>query len=136
MTNVSTSGAQAVPAYFLTALGEYGVKEVTGSGTNVRIAEYLRTCNVPPQGADETPWCSAFINWCMVHSGFRGTASAAARSWLTWGNKVHMPTMGTVTVLWRDDPKSGKGHVGFYVRREGQNVSQYPVNRILDLRGP
>jgi hypothetical protein len=54
-----------------------------------------------------------------------------------------------VTVLWRDDPKSGKGHVGFYVRREGQNVwllsgnqmnqvcvSQYPVNRILDLRGP
>ena len=149
MTNVNVSGVAAtVPAYFITALGEYGVKEIAGTGTNPRIAEYLKTCNVPPQGGDETPWCSAFVNWCMVRSGYRGTGSAAARSWLTWGSKVLVPQVGTVTVLWRDDPKSGKGHVGLYVRREDAQVwllsgnqmnqvciSPYPVNRILDFRG-
>jgi uncharacterized protein (TIGR02594 family) len=147
--NVSSVGAAQVPAYFMTALGEYGVKEIPGPAHAPRILEYLRTCSIGPQGGDETPWCSAFCNWCMVHSSYRGTASAAARSWLAWGTRVTVPYVGAVTVLSRHDPKNpNAGHVGFFVRREGTNVwllsgnqsnsvciEPYPIARILEFRG-
>lgn len=139
-----------VPIPFVVALGEYGVAEIIGSGTNPRINTYLRTTSLPAEGlTDETPWCSAFVNWAVTQSGARGTGSAAARSWLTWGKKVAVPQLGTIAVLWRDLPTSSKGHVAFFVRRDGANIwllggnqgnrveiSKYPAARVLDFRAP
>src|SRR4051812_16687744 len=39
-----------------------GVKE--GPPSNPRIAEYFETTVIRPQ-PDSTPWCSAFVNFCV-----------------------------------------------------------------------
>src|SRR5262245_20844734 len=66
------------------ALQEIGVKEYTGAADNPRIVEYLTstTLGSVERSNDETPWCSAFVNWCVAKSGYEGTDSAWAKSWL------------------------------------------------------
>lgn len=97
-----------------------GVAEVPGTPDNPRILEYQKTANM--QLDDETPWCSAFANWCVKQAGIAGTRKGNARSWRTWGQALDVPRVGAVVVFWRDDPNSAKGHVAFYVRNDGTNI--------------
>lgn len=87
-----------------------GVMESIGLADNPRIVEYHATTTLRATD-DEVPWCSSFVNWCMTQAGYKGTRSAAARSWLTWGVKIDTPVEGCIVVLTRP----GGGHVGFYV---------------------
>lgn len=135
-----------VPLWLLFALQEVGQQEIAGDKDNPRILEYLAACN----GAgthDETPWCSAFVNWCVTRAGTPGTGSAAARSWLQWGRSTPSPSVGAITVLWRDDPHGPHGHVALFVRKDlarvwllggnqGNTVSlaSYPIDRVIDYR--
>lgn len=109
------------------ALAERGVKETPGAGSNPRVLEYLRTTSLPEtmRSDDETPWCSAFVNWCVTRAGLKGTGSAAARSWLTWGQSLEVPRRGCVVVLSRD----GGGHVGFYLRTVGSSLHLFGGNQ-------
>ncbi len=102
------------------AQAERGTAEVPGPGSSARVLEYLRTTSLTAAMAadDETPWCSAFVNWCMGQAGIKGTGSAAARSWLSWGEPLTEPVRGCVTVLSRGDG----GHVGFYLRTVGSRI--------------
>ena len=72
---------------------------------------YLATTTIGSAGGDETAWCAAFVNWVMLCAGEPGTNSAAARSWLAWGNHLALPQVGAITVLTRP----GGNHVGMYV---------------------
>jgi len=129
------------------ALSERGEKEVPGSGNNPRIVEYLRSTDLDRGLAaqDATPWCSGFVNWCVEQSGFDGSNSASARSWLHWGKSVAEPRRGCITVFRRD----GGGHVAFYVRSEGAehlvlggnqsnqvSIAGYAKERLLGFRVP
>lgn len=129
------------------ALAEVGVKEFPGDGDNPRIVEYLQSTSLeaPSATQDETPWCSAFANWCVERSGYEGTDSAWARSWLTWGRAARRPRRGCIVVLSRDRG----GHVGFWVGETGTQVrllggnqgdevrvSGYPKKRVLGYRVP
>jgi uncharacterized protein (TIGR02594 family) len=99
-----------VPNWIPIARAEIGESEVQG-GENPRILEYLRSTDIgdPADLEDETPWCSAFVNWCMQKVGFRGTRSAWAQSWAQWGKEVD-PVIGCIVVFrW----SNGTGHVGF-----------------------
>jgi uncharacterized protein (TIGR02594 family) len=129
------------------AVSELGTAELPGNASNPRIIEYLQS--VQAFGGDETAWCSAFANWVMGKAGFSGSGKANARSWLDWGVKLDRPCYGAVTVLWRDDPRSWKGHVAFYVAdtsrgikllggNQGDKVSvaTYPNLRVLGYRWP
>ena len=98
---------------------EIGVKEVR-DGENPRILEY-HDCTDLNASEDEVPWCSAFMNWCQWHSGAEITRSAAARSWLKWGNPLDKPVEGCVTILSRP-PNPTSGHVAFFVRQQGDMV--------------
>jgi uncharacterized protein (TIGR02594 family) len=129
---------------------ELGVTEVPGPGDNPRIVEYLKstTLGSPDNRNDETPWCSAFLNWCMEQAGIKGTNSAWARSWLNWGRE---PTddewgEGVVVILERG---ANSGHVGFLddwddnrVRLLGGNQGDkvgyawFPDERVLGYRVP
>lgn len=102
------------PPWMAIAGAEVGVKEYPGNGENPRIVEYLRSTNLsaPDSARDETPWCSAFANWCVEKSGYEGTDSAWARSWLNWGAEIAKPRHGCIAVLQRD---INKGHVGFFL---------------------
>lgn len=108
--------AIACPIAFLIGLNELGVHETAGSGTTPRVGEYLATCkdlSKADRVLDETPWCSAFRNWCELTAGGVGTYSAGARSWLTWGKEVPSLTHALPgdTLVFRRD---GGHHVGFF----------------------
>lgn len=89
---------------------EHCVKEEPGPRNNMRIVEYHSTTTLRATD-DSVPWCSSFVNWCMRQAGYKGTNSAAARSWLLWGEKLILPRLGCLVVFKRG---SG-GHVGFFL---------------------
>ena len=107
------------------ARAEIGVKEVSGSGDNARVVQYLRSTTLPADLAteDETAWCSAFVNWVMEQAGYEGTDSAMARSWLNWGRKIDRPTRGCITVFERPEAGPTSGHVGFFMGSTADTVS-------------
>ena len=127
-----------------------GVEELPGAAHNPRILEYHRTTTLGHNMAskDETPWCSSFVNFCMVMSGFRGTNSASARSWLRWGRGLPQPALGCIVVLRRGNSPT-LGHVAFFTRSTRQHVSllggnqgnrvkvsRYKWSDVLGLRWP
>lgn len=109
-------------AWMPIALAEVGRHELPGRAQSPRIVQYLRstTLGSPLDGQDETPWCSAFANWCVERAGYEGTDSAAARSWLRWGVQLLRPRRGCVVVLSRGE---GAGHVGFWIDETRTQVS-------------
>lgn len=140
------------PAWYEIALAEKakGIREIRGRDHHPRILEYHRATTLAATD-DETSWCSSFVNWCFQQADFPGTNSAAARSWLNWGQPLTTPKPGCVVVLWRESPNSWKGHVGFYAGEQGNsilvlggnqsdgnteavNISPYPKSRLLGYR--
>ena len=100
---------------------------------------------------DEVSWCSSFVCAMFEWNELRipSTRSAAARSWLEWGNELSEPKRGAVVVFWRQSPDSWKGHVGFYIDEtadsilvlggnQGNKVSikRYSKSRLLGYRWP
>lgn len=142
------TGEHEVP-WLALARRELGQREVPGPESNPRIQEYLRA--VPLADArvvDETPWCSAFVNWCCREAGVLRSNSAAARSWLKVGEECD-ERKGAIAVLWRGSRHGWQGHVGFVVGwdatrvlllggNQGNAVSEkwYPKSRVLDYRWP
>lgn len=130
---------------------EDGVAEIRGAQDHPRIMQYFKTVRGNWQH-DEVPWCSAAVNCWVTEAGVKGTGRANARSWSDWGNSLTSPIVGCVVVLWREDPRSAKGHVGFYAGvdpsdpnrfmllggNQGNRVSvkSYPKNRVLSYRWP
>lgn len=83
-TAAATTG---VPRHLQIARGELGTHEIRGARDNPRVIEYHQATSLKARN-DETSWCSSFVNWTMQQAGVRGTNSAAARSWLNWGQAV------------------------------------------------
>lgn len=151
-----TTDTRDVPEWFAIAEHEIGIQEVAGPGSNPRVVEYLKTTSLPASMAesDDTPWCSAFVNWCMERAGIQGTGRANARSWLTWGQPLQMPRVGAVMVFSREQAGASAGHVSLFVRDEqmpsgktvywclggNQNnrvsVNMYPAARLIGIRWP
>ena len=140
------------------ALGEVGVREVSGRRHNPRIIEYVRSVTRGVSD-DETAWCSYFANWVMKQIGIEGSGRGNARSWLTWGQEVPKTAFhyGAIAVLWRGSPGGWQGHVAFLAGIEGGNMillggnqstdatpgrsnqvslRPYPVARLLGFRWP
>jgi uncharacterized protein (TIGR02594 family) len=132
------------------ALQEIGEAEIRGPRHNPRILEYQRAGHNKTD--EETPWCSAFANWCMTHGGQCGTGLPNARSWLNWGEPLVQPVYGCVSVLSRP-PDAWHGHVGFFVGADAGHIwvlggnqrgatggevsiGPYPRSRLLGFRWP
>jgi uncharacterized protein (TIGR02594 family) len=128
------------PPWLATAYAELGVAGPP------RVDEYLASINLP--GGAGHAWCAGFVHWTLASCGIRGTGLGTARSYATWGEPSPI-RLGAIAVLWRDDPASWKGHVGFLVTTTatelvllGGNQDErvclkgYPRDRLLALRGP
>lgn len=147
---VTFSPAKA-PPWLTIALQEKDkeVKEIPGPDHNPRIIQYLRTVGLPESFlSDETPWNSAFVNWCFQQSGIKGTNRAMSRSWLDWGEPLEKPRLGAITVLGVSGSPTA-GHVGFYIGESATqiyllggnqanmvNISAYSKDRVLGYRWP
>jgi len=108
------------------AKGEVGVSEVKG-GENKKIIEYHSTTTLKAK-EDEIPWCSSFVNWCILKAGLKGTNSAAAKSWLDWGVACE-PREGAICIIQQKQAGADKAtgsssgyHVGFYLREQDGRV--------------
>jgi len=118
------------------------------------IKSYLKAGNShqTPVDPTRTPWCAAFANAVLRRSGYEGTDSLMARSFLSYGIKTKDPKEGDIVVLKRGRGKVS-GHVGFFNGYEWEgdqlyvkvlggnqnksvNVAYFPVNYVLDYRRP
>lgn len=106
------------PVWMLIAAQEIGVSEILGKRNNPRIEMYHASTTLGA-AADEVPWCSSFVNWCIESAGMQGTNSAAARSWDKWG-KDTPPIFGAVATV----PRTGGSgrHVFFVAGFTGTHV--------------
>ena len=109
------------PAWLVVADKELGQHEIDGEGNNPRVVEYHATTTLHAT-QDSVAWCSSFVNWCMKQAGLEGTDSAAAKSWLEWGEALESPLLGCVCVIRQraqgHDAATGSTsgyHVGFWV---------------------
>lgn len=122
---------ELMPDWMTIAHGEWGrgVIEVAGISANPRILLYLASTGLKGTKlalSDETAWCSAFACWVMEKAGIKSTRSAAARSWLEWGQPLLLPKSGCITVFDRSDRSNpNAAHVAFYC---GPNVDHTLIN--------
>lgn len=138
--------------WYAIAQSKIGEEEIPGREANAFIVECLESTTLDRRDAmlDETPWCSAFVNWVMQQAGFKRTGSAWARSWLDWGREPEDPEFGkgVIVILSRGE---NSGHVGFladwdtdegWVKllggNQGNSVSYatFPMSRVLGWRIP
>lgn len=129
------------------AQGELGVHENGGRESNKRIIEYDSTTTLKSQ-SESMPWCSSFVNWVVTQAGIEGTHSAAAKSWLSWGDRIDQPIPGCIVVLKRGNNPAHR-HVGFFIDHQSNLVrlingnysnkvcyAMFPTKDILSLRVP
>jgi uncharacterized protein (TIGR02594 family) len=93
------------------AMKEVGVHEIPGPKAEARIVWYDSFTTLKAT-SDEVPWCSAFACAMMEVNGIESPKSAAARSWLSWGEPLDGPKIGAVVVFSRGTNPAA-GHVGF-----------------------
>lgn len=127
------------------AFTQYGIREISGKRDNPEVLKYFNEIGFDGSKLkDETAWCAAFVNWCLLKSGISGTGKLNARSFLDIGNETKNPKLGDITVLWRESPNTWKGHVGFFIRETKDwiymlggnqnnqvNIRAYRKNRVL-----
>ena len=141
--------AAAEPTWLGLARGELGVAEAPAAADNARVLAYYRDAGHAQVAHDSVAWCAAFACAMLERARVRSPRTLAARGFLAWGVRLDAPRPGCLAVLWRNDPKSAEGHVGFYldqttdhVRLLGGNqgdsvsVAWFPSDRILGLRWP
>lgn len=130
-----------------------GTKELPGKSHNPIVVAFLNEF-ASWVNDDETPWCGAFVNYILKHSGHQYINSwkaLRARSFLKYGDAVKKKQVqrGDIVVLTRGGRHSKTGHVGFvdeiknglvYVlggnQRNEVNITAYPEEKILGFRRP
>lgn len=137
------------PRWIEYAKSMIGIKEYAGKENNPKIVAMHATTLLAAKD-DETPWCSSFVNWCLIMAGIKGTNSAAAKSWATWGQGILKPKYGAIAVL-KGEGDHWIGHVGFYFgqckdptkvwilggnQSNQVKISQFPKSNVLAYRWP
>jgi len=130
---------------------ELGVHETPGPAATARIVEYAAYTTLRAT-SDEIAWCSSLANYVVDNAGFKGTHSAAARSWLNWGVVLDAPILGCIVIFDRKDASNpNAAHVAIcdhpdisngVIRTIGGNVSNQvkidrsPITKVLGYRAP
>lgn len=131
----------------LQALPYYGLKEIKGAEHNAQVVEFFHEIGHEWVQDDETAWCAAFVGAVLKRAGYEHTGKLNARSYLDIGWEPTVPEPGDLVILWRNDPNSWQGHVGFWVNEDEQhvhllggnqsnqvNIAAYDRGRILGYR--
>ena len=130
------------------ATGENEQEELAGeAANNPKILQYLgtlpyladiktKTPGITLAHLDETPWCAAFVNWCLTRAGFPSYPKGAAKDWLQYGRAIDTPVPGAITVVYKkpktraDRKTTSSGyHVAFYVCGSGASLTLFGGNQ-------
>lgn len=134
------------PRWLTLARAYIGTREIRGNRHNPLILRWWIAIRAAWFKDDETPWCAAYVGGVLEEAGIVSSRSAAARSYLKWGEKLTKPALGAVVVFSR----TGGGHVGFVVGRDTRgrlmvlggnqgdavNIKPFNEDRILGYRWP
>lgn len=150
--NSSSSEKTRNELVLLKAGSQIGVKEISGSGSNKQVEEYLdwgsSESNKDSGMTDATPWCAGFVGWCLEQVGMGSTNSLMARSYEKWGvSSKSAPLPGDIVTFWRTSLASGSGHVAFFLKQDSTyvwclggnqsdevNITRYSKERMTDIR--
>ena len=112
------------------------------------IASFIKKAGGQNINPRVTAWCAAFVNAALGAKGLEGTGKLNARSFLDYGTPTKKPSEGDIVVLSRGN-SNWKGHVGFFVKDNGDTISmlggnqgnsvsveEFPKSRILGYRKP
>ncbi len=133
----------------------YALKEMQGPEENTpEIVNFFKEVGHSWVKNDELAWCAAFANAMLLRADFPHTGKLNARSFLDLGDQISNPLpLGSsedfvdMAVLWRVDPNSAYGHIGFFLKERGDliyllggnqsnqvKVSAYLRTRLLEYR--
>jgi uncharacterized protein (TIGR02594 family) len=124
----AATGSAAQPGSWMDiARAEIGQAEVGGRQHNPRILDYHAATTLNAR-SDEVAWCSSFVNWVLRQAGYQGTRSAAAASWLNWG-QASEAREGAIVVIRNAQAANSSltttgNHVGFLVE---ETTSHYVI---------
>jgi|APLak6261660231_1056022.scaffolds.fasta_scaffold24335_2 peptidoglycan hydrolase-like protein with peptidoglycan-binding domain len=120
LPDVALGGSHRGRAALRTAVNELkaGAGEIGGNNRGPFVKKYLH--GIVPEG---NPWCAGFVSYCFAQhpAGCPFPYTLGARNILRefqkrgWAHKPasgYSPQPGDVVVWWRDQPSSGKGHIG------------------------
>ena len=102
---------QPAPQWVTVGFKDLGFHE---TGNNRGIEKFIAQAHCGNLG---DPWCAIWANAKLEQSGIKGTRSASSQSFRKDKNfvKLEGPALGAIAVYWRKSPRSGIGHVGFYL---------------------
>ena len=125
------------------ALLEVGVIANLDKKVNTqRIVDYHQTTTLKAK-SDNTAWCAAFVNWCLIQGGKTGCNSAAAIDWLNYGQKLDVPRVGAITVIQNPEMKkkydastgtASGNHVSFFVRKSSAYITLFGGNQTHQVK--
>lgn len=151
MTDRTSQHPPSPAPWMRTALGYVGVRELVGGQLNPRVRAMFDATRFPREMITrQTSWCAAYACAVLEESGYASPHSARARDFLAYGLPVERPSYGTIAVFSRGlDPRDAKGHVGFVVDADGQDllilggnqancvcIRSRPYDQLLGLRWP
>lgn len=110
------------------------IKRNGGVESDAHIKAYFHETSYKSANVHSTPYCAAFVNWCLARAGFHGNNSAGAESFSTWGRSTrgNKPAYGAVAVV--HIPPHNSPHVTF-VNGAHRIDSCGNVSRIATLGG-
>ncbi len=128
-----------------------GITEKAGGKLNPLIVEMFSATRFPrAKLKPDTPWCAAFVSYCLERAGMPSPHTANAAACVAFGVACQ-PKPGAVIVLAPGVVGAGiSGHVGFYEKALNethfwlfsgncQNTARshlYPASRIVACRWP
>lgn len=96
-----------------------GIRELVGRlANNARILWYHAFTTLKAS-EDEVPWCSSFMCAAAESCGFKSTRSAAAKSWLTYGEEIASIIEGAL--IFKKEVQAGD--IAIFSRSGGNHVA-------------
>lgn len=108
-----------------------------GRANPLIVGFFSSTFTIPSDG-DQTSWCAAFLNFCLMASGLTPTGSAQSGSFRNNPNypQTNDPKPGDITVFRKPGPEGdrGFGHVAFYLDDDGSTIGLLGGNQVGQTR--
>ncbi|MCP9237166.1 TIGR02594 family protein [Lewinella sp. JB7] len=137
------------PAIIYCAIQYAGITEVQGPKSDPTILRWIN--RFMPDWTDDSSlaWCSIFANIVADEVGAETTLQLnpmVAKDWRHVGEPVALDDLqrGDIVIFHRGEPTDWRGHVAFFMRRNGPNLtvfggnqsnavrqSNYPVSRFM-----
>jgi uncharacterized protein (TIGR02594 family) len=103
----------------------------SGRANPLIVGLFSATFTIPSDG-DQTSWCAAFVNFCLLASAKRTTGSALSGSFRKYSSAIDDPRPGDIVVFRATGPRGdqGFGHVGLYLSGNSDTIEVLGGNQV------